>query len=119
MNSEETNNKTKLPDLPELAEQLGVSAATLESVLRLFYDEYHALPEICTQLIKQHDWLALQAVVHKMKGSCGSLQMHALRSELVTVERCLKRGETLDVEALQPLFNALQHVIDVYQLNSK
>ena len=119
MSSEDKKNQSKLYDFSELSERLGVSSETLESVLTLFYEQYHALPEICDQLIKEQDWLALQALVHKMKGSCSSLQMHALCSELDNVEHSLKRGERFEIKALEPLFSGLKQVIDLYQLHSK
>ena len=113
------NSISNNPALSALAIQLGVPEETLLTVLRLFYDEYYTLPEVANQIILKQDWRALQGLIHKMKGSSGSLQMAALRNQLVELEGRLKQGQTLTVEQMQPLYSELQQVIDCYQLGTR
>jgi|GEM_PF-4606414 len=105
--------------LKTLSLQLGVSERTLLSILRLFYDEYHALPDLINATIHQQDWSALNGLIHKMKGSCSSLRMEALRAHLISLESGLKQRKVLSVEDMQPLYRELDLVIDRYELATK
>lgn len=104
--------------LTELSLKLDLPETTVVSVLSLFYDEYHPYLQITTDYINRQDWAALEAYVHKVKGSSGSLQMQKLRLQLADLELRLKKGEQVTVEQLQPFYQEMQTAITLFGLDT-
>jgi len=96
---------------------MGIPDKTLLGILKLFYNEYGKIREQTRSWIEREDNQALAAYVHKLKGSTGSLQMQALRQELIQLETQLKSGATLSVDDFAGLYAEMDQVIKRYQLD--
>jgi len=103
--------------LSELAAAIGVPDQALKGILRLFYNEYACIRKRVLGWIEQNNQQALAAYIHKLKGSSGSLQMYALRHNLIELEERLNLGETLSVEDFESVYSEMELVIQQYQLD--
>jgi two-component system, sensor histidine kinase and response regulator len=93
-----------------LAEQLG--SATMLELLHTFAEQASSFADELCQALSQQDLVTAQRMVHSLKGSSGTLGMHALSEAAASLEQRLKVQPSVEpLAALQAGAQALQQQI--------
>ena len=94
-----------------LAAQLGT--ATMLNLLRTFAEQTASLADEFCQALNQQDLVTAQRLLHSLKGSSGTLGMHALSAEAAALEQRLQAAPQVEpLLDLQPAAHALQQSIN-------